>query len=476
MFDGFKNFIRQAVYRMNVFFNGQNIGGNMIGTTDVMRTNIENWYDLYQGIAPWLAHNKQSLGLPAAISSEIARLVTLEMEINIKSEKDAKSEKAEFLDQTLNNFRDNIRNYCECACASGGVMFKPFYNGEGISIECVQAVDFEPITFDNKGVITSCKFVEHKVVNKYIYHRLEEHKLENEKLTITNKCYKATSNNERGFEVPLSEVLEWAEIEPAVTLEGVKRPLYQYFKIPLGNNLDPNSPLGVSVFARAAATGLIEEADKQFQRYCWEFEGGELAIDASKDVFPNDTKGKPILPQGKERLFRANELDETSSNELIKVFSPSLREAEIKKGLNTILQRIEFVCGLAYGTLSDPTTIEKTAEEIRTSKQRSYSTVSDIQKSLEKAIKGLIDAICVTAEAYKILPSGEFNDTYVWDDSIIVDTDTERTRDMSEVRQGLMLDWEYRMKWYGEDEETAKSKIAEKKANSASAQNPFNLT
>ncbi len=490
MFNGIKNFVKQAVFKMNVFFNGNDIGGNMSSTTNVMRTNIELWYDLYQGNAPWLQHNRQSLGLPAAISSEIARLVTLEMEININATKmsagqskdgdNLTSSKAEFVDKMLKPFRSNIRNYCEYACASGGVMFKPYFNGEGISIECVQAVDFQPITFDAKGVITACRFAEHKVVGKYIYHRVEEHNLENQRLTITNKCYRSSSTNERGTEVPLSQVPEWAEIEPQVTLENVPRPLYEYFRIPIGNNIDPSSALGVSVFGRSI--DLIEDADMQYQRYNWEFEGGELAIDASKDIFPNDKNGNPIIPRGKERLFRPNEYDiaEGSGENAIKTFSPELREVSIKSGLNTILQRIEFNCGLAYGTLSDPNVVDKTAEEIKTSKQRSYSLVSDIQKALEHAINGLIEAICVTADLYsdKIQESiqGDFETAYVWDDSIIIDSDTERTRDMNEVRQGLMLKYEYRMKWRGEDEETAKRRVAEQEQASANANNPFGFS
>lgn len=485
MFDGIKKLVKQAVFKMNVFFNGKNVGGNMVGTTNVMRTNIESWYELYQGNAPWLQFNKQSLGLPAAISSEIARLVTLEMEININSTNNVKkansstSGRAKFVDETLNPFRNNIRNYCEYACASGGVMFKPYFNGEGISIECVQAVNFEPVSFDSKGVITACKFAEHKTVDKFIYHRIEEHSLNDKTLTITNKCYKSNSINERGVEVSLTEVPEWSEIEPIVTLNNVVRPLYEYFRIPIGNNLDPSSPLGVSVFARSI--DLIEDADKQYQRYNWEFEGGELAIDASKDIFPNDNTGKPIIPEGRERLFRPNEYDiaEGGGANAITVFSPQLREESIKNGLNTILQRIEFNSGLAYGTLSDPNVVDKTAEEIKTSKQRSYSLVSDIQKALENAINGLIEAICVTADLYKEKIKenidGEFETAYVWDDSIIVDSDTERAKDLNEVRLGLMLKWEFRVKWYGEDEETAKSKIAEQEK-ASSSDNPFNFS
>ena len=29
-------------------------------------------------------------------------------------------------------------------------------------------------------------------------------------------------------------------------------------------------------------------------------------------------------------------------------------------------------------------------------------------------------------------------------------------RDMQEIRDGIMKKWEYRVKWYGEDEQTAK--------------------
>lgn len=472
MFEGIKNFARQAVSKMNVLLNGENFMGTA-GEADTMVTAIQEWFDLYQGNAPWLARNKQSIGLPAAIASEMARLVTLEMEVKVnpiqkepdksKEENEKKSKENDrtvFLEETLKPFFKNIRNYTEYACATGGVMFKPFFNGEGVSIECVQAVDFKPVAYDNKGNITACKFVERKTINNTIYSRLETHELSDTTLTVTNKCYKSNSTADRGVEVPLNSVQEWAEIEPVVEMKNVKRPLYQYFKIPLGNTINPNSPLGISVYGRASDVELIKEADLQWQRLLWEFEGGELAIDVSESMFPNDKNGVPIIPAGKERLFRPNRFDPNdTSGELIKIFSPALRDASIKSGLNAILQRIEFNVGLAYGTLSDPQQIEKTAEEIRASKQRSYSTVSNIQTALEDAITGLIEAINVTCELYGLGGNGECETAFIWDDSIIVDADTERARDLNDVRQGIMQKWEYRMKWYGEDEETAKSKI-----------------
>ena len=44
-----------------------------------------------------------------------------------------------------------------------------------------------------------------------------------------------------------------------------------------------------------------------------------------------------------------------------------------------------------------------------------------------------------------------------FEDSYIIDKESERLRDQQEVRDGLMQKWEYRVKWYGEDEATAKN-------------------
>ena len=65
---------------------------------------------------------------------------------------------------------------------------------------------------------------------------------------------------------------------------------------------------------------------------------------------------------------------------------------------------------------------------------------------------------------YHLCPAGKYECAYVWDDSIIVDANTERMRDLQEVAQGLFGDYEYRMTYRGEDEATARKKIDEIKA------------
>ena len=47
-----------------------------------------------------------------------------------------------------------------------------------------------------------------------------------------------------------------------------------------------------------------------------------------------------------------------------------------------------------------------------------------------------------------------------FDDILTTDVYTEKKQDLEELNR-TMLPYEYRMKWYGEDEKTAKAKAAE---------------
>ena len=159
--------------------------------------------------------------------------------------------------------------------------------------------------------------------------------------------------------------------------------------------------------------------------------------------------------------YRALLKDGFDKEKLFEHFSPEIRDQSFINGLNKYLQQIEFKCGLAYGTLSDPQQVDKTAEEIKTSKQRSYQLISDIQGSLENALRGLINSIDDLCIANGLFDGGEINVAFTWDDSIIIDAAKEKQQDIQDINTGILNKYEYRMKWYGEDEETAKAKIAE---------------
>ena len=269
------------------------------------------------------------------------------------------------------------------------------------------------------------------------------------------------TSSDIGIEVPLSEVTEWAALAPHTEFTNVDRPLWGYFKASGGNAADRHSPLGVSVYA--AAVDTIRDADEQYGRLVWEYDGGQLALDVDQTALRTNPDGSSVMPQREQRLYR-NWLNGSMSGgrNLYEVFAPALRDESYRRGLDAMLKRIEFQCGLAYGTLSDPQNVDKTAEEIRSSKQRSYTTVKDLQRALSTALTDLVYAVNILLDAAwrsgaAIAPPGECTVTFDFDDSIISDPKERKQMFWSYVTAGKFPFWRYLVEFEGYSEEDAKA-------------------
>ena len=339
-------------------------------------------------------------------------------------------------------------------------------DSSGIAVDVTKAGYFYPVSFDSAENITGVIFPEFKRVGKTLFTRLEYQQLSGDIYTITNKAFasrQAQVKNDNvinlGQEIRLEDVPEWEDIEPYVEFENADRTLFSYFKIPIANNVDPESPLGVSIYARAV--DQIRDADEQYGAALWEYKSKETAIQATSEFFKHDRQGNAILPKGKERQYvdMGNNVADTDGKPFFNVYSPEIRDESFFNGYNKIVQKVEFNSGLAYGTLSDPQVVEKTAEEIKMSKQRSYSTVKAIQNKLGDAIKALVDAIDAWMTMEDLALPGSVNLAISWDDSLVTDKKAEREQDLQDLAAGIMQAYEYRMKWYGEDEKTAKEKV-----------------
>ena len=134
-----------------------------------------------------------------------------------------------------------------------------------------------------------------------------------------------------------------------------------------------------------------------------------------------------------------------------------MRDEAFRRGLEEYKREIEFNVGLAYGDLSDAQEVDKTATEVLASKTRKYNRVTAIQGKLEECLNGFVTALAFYNGSY--MSGVEF--TCEFNDSILADEESERQQDRQDVSMGVMSLLEYRMKWYNEDEETAKAKLPE---------------
>lgn len=496
-----------------------------------MEKAITTWNTLYRNKAPWLHEPSDvdptrvvSLGLPSMIASEKARTALLEFKSEIttpteevevanpdyKNPPDTElnrwgqevpkvvsptiteerpktnTARAEFLNKQYEKLKKHLRKQLEYGIALGGLVIKPYYtettNEDGtvesnIEFDFIRADCFYPLAFDANGNITEAAFIQPKVDKDVIYRRLEYYKWANNTVDIENRCYRTTRANinsaptdeeDLGKEVPLSEVPEWSTLEPKIRINNVSKPLFAYFKMPEANTVDLTSPLGVSGYARAI--NLIKDADLQYSRLLWEYEAGEMAVNVDRDAFQwmadtdNIDKGKSKLPTGQQRLYRQTDIDQ---GELFEPYAPSLRDAAYRDGLNTILMRIEDVTGLSRGTLSDASAEARTATELKILKQRSYQANLDIQHNLEDALKDAMYAANVLCSLYEVTPEGDYDMSFEWDDSILVDVEEELAKRITLMQNGLTSKLEVRQWYFGETERQAKEaldKISEENA------------
>ena len=481
-----------------------------------MENAIQLWSDMYGDNSPWVHEPSYddpsrvvSLGLPAMIASEKARtaLIELASEITtpmkdvevdnpnytpaqpdelgiliptaepktiIESRPIGNVERAKYLNTQYTKLKRQLRKQIEYGIAKGGIVFKPYVvitdtedSGQQIEIEFdyIQADAFYPLTFDAAKRITEAAFVQTKIEKETIYRRLEYHKWENNTVTIVNRAFKSINNSsslmadlDLGHEIPLTEVPEWAGLQPETTIKNVDRPLFAYFRMPEANTVDTTSPLGVSGYSRAV--NLIRDADMQYSRLLWEYEAGEIAINVDRDAFTylEDGQGNQhtVLKPMQNRLYRRMDI---TNDELFEPFTPSLRDSNYIEGLNAILMRIEDVCGISRGTLSDSIDIARTATELKILKQRSYQTNVDIQHAIQTTLEDVVYIMNVYCTLYNITPEGEYDVSFEWDDSLIIDIDAELEKRIVLQQNGLVSKVENRMWYFGETERQAQEAL-----------------
>ena len=403
--------------------------------TDDMLSSIELWQNCFSGNAPWLNDDVISLRLEQSITREFANITLNEMTASVSNDK---------LQRLFETATEDLNIELQAGLATGAMVIKPL---GGDKVQYISANAFVPIEFDARHRLVKVIFPEFKKIGDNYYTRLEYHSLDTENgLTITNTAYVSASEGQLGREIPLAAVDEWASLPNAVTYPAMLRPAFGYFRTPIKNTIDGSS-CGMSVFANAIA--LIEKTDTQFGRLDWEFESGERAIHIDAAALKNNSTAKL-----NKRLYRAVDVD-LGKEELFKDFSPAIRQEDITDGLNTYLRRLEFSVGLAYGDLSNPETVAKTATEIKSAKDRKYNTVSAIQKQLKYCLDDLVYALAF----YNSLTTSGYTFVCDFKDSILTDEQTERTQDIQDLSLGIMKPEEYRAKWYGEDEKTAKKNL-----------------
>lgn len=439
MFEGFKRFWK-GFMQMFGYMTLKQIVGKDIALSDKMIDAINEWKQMLNGQADWITDSIVSLGIEEGICREFADCALVEMETSLSNER---------LDRIYQKNISNLNENIQEGLALGSFVLKPL--GEAAA-EFVSADKIIPISFGDDGKPNDIAFLTVKKVGDVDYFtRFERHYFINGNLTIENKCFHSQTSRDIGLPCSLEAVEEWANIDPGpITYPGMNRMDFGYYRNPIKNRID-GSACGVSVYE--SAVDLIRKADIQGARLDWEYESGERAIHVDNKALKQDkSTGRFSMEKLKKRLYRGLNLEAGKDQELLKEYSPEMRDEAFKRGLEEYKREIEFSVGLAYGDLSDVQEVAKTATEIKTSKNRKYNRVTAIQNNLYDCLEDFAAGLAF----YNSMLNSGYEFSCKFNDSILTDEETERQQDRADVSMGAMQLWEYRKKWYGETEEQAK--------------------
>lgn len=444
------------------------------------------WKYLYRGFyKPWhlisaptikdpdAKRNLSYLNMSAAICSEIAGMVwTDQCDVNVSingyQPAEGKVDPLQaFVHSVLddNNFNTKMIECIEQAAALGGQAIKAWHevrhdkNGnpidgtDHIRLGFAMADQFVPTAWNNAGVEDAI-FVTRTAKGGYYYTLLEWHFWDGLSYKIRNELYRAEMKKDGvggdqdilGFRYPLATLYPMLDEETTIETEYS---LFTYFRTPKANNIDDNSPLGISMYANAMDT--LHAIDICFDSFVREFRLGKKRIIVPARMIRqvvDPVTGKSVRYfDATDETYEALSTDDPDSLK-IQDNSVVLRVQEHVDAMNALLNILCLQVGLSFGTFSfDAHGGLKTATEVVSENSKTYKTIKNFQNQIKPAIKDVINAIIEVATIYDMeyegtpvstLAANGYSINISMDDGITQDRQTNINEGITLVGAGLM--------------------------------------
>jgi len=244
---------------------------------------------------------------------------------------------------------------------------------------------------------------------------------------------------------------------------GSDRPWFVLIRPNLVNNLT-DLPMGISVYANSI--DILKGLDLCYDSFEMEFFLGKKMVFLRKDLMMQDGNGQFLAPQDCNRQLFMYIGDKNLDGDLLpQEFNPNLRVRDHGEAIQQHLNYLSCKCGFGdryyrFNVTDAPTT----ATEIISGDATLYRSVRKHEMLLEQPLIGLAKTVLQIGKSVlgrNLDPEAKI--AVRFDDSIIEDRTAEQKRDMELVSLGLMLKWEFRMKYYGETEDCAKARCKEAK-------------
>lgn len=346
-------------------------------------------------------------------------------------------------------------------------------NRTKLDIIYLDATQIVPLKVEH-GKIIDVAFVSENIEDgKKIYY-VELHQLQYDE-ELKKDIYVISNNyiNEQGEEVAKKDIVKQYTFKSDV-------PLFSILKPAVANPLDTEyhnvNGLGFSIYGTAIDQLMV--CDITYNNFAMDFYLGGKKVFYNKkitrtktrqikdtdgnikeeeyEVYPDDVMKQQWTTYGDD------EIRNIKDNPVVTEYNPDLRVAEDKEGIQFALNMLSFKAGLGTKYYEFNGTSVVTATQYVGDRQDLVSNANKYRKRVDEFVSGIGKAILLLGRIlFKENVTEDCLVTITDKDGFMVDTETAKNEFRKDIAQGIRKTWEYRVKFLGEDEKTAKARIAD---------------
>lgn len=419
------------------------------------------WNEWYSGDVKTFHHYKvyngnkdvncirRTLNMAKQVCEDWANLLMNE-KVSIALDDDTQSDNLrKILDKV--NFYTTTNKGVELSFALGQGAFVWAVDDKGkIKLQFVNRTKIFPIRVQDDKVV-ECAFVNVNSDNVVVqFHLLDE----NGNYIIRNIKGKKNNNDLTMF---IGDITNGNDV---VFMTGNNLPWFWFIKPNIANNININSPMGISIFANAISK--LEGVDLAYDGFCNELNLGKARIFADVQLIKYGESGEKPVFDNNDIAFYVYGNGNNNNTEPLKFYNPTMRVTEFFEGVNKSLNLLSSSVGFGENRYRFDGNGMTTATQVVSENSEMFRSLKKHEIILREAISGMINSLMYICnnfadEGVTFNEKSEINISF--DDSIIEDKQSEKLNDRQDVNMGVMSKAEYRAKWYNEDEQTARQVI-----------------
>lgn len=343
-------------------------------------------------------------------------------------------------------------------------------NRTKLDIVYVGASQIIPLRVEHGKIIDVAIVSENNVEDKKEYyieiHKLQySKKLEKEVYTISN-----TYLDKNGNEIEKEGIAKNYTINSSVSLFSILKPAVAN---PLHTSYNNVNGLGFSIYG--SAIDQLKACDITYNNFVMDFYLGGKKVFYNKKIVNTETvqikdsegnikeKQIELYPDDITRQqwkTYGDEMENLKDDPAITEYNPQLRVEEDKQGIQFALNMLSFKCGLGTKYYEFNGSSVVTATQYVGDRQDLVVNANKHRKNVDEFVSGISKAILLLGRIlFKENVTEDCTVSITDKDGFMVDTETSKQEFRQDIAQGIRQAWEYRVKFFGEDEKTAKAMV-----------------